>query len=214
MHYGWLAYGREVTLLAAVVLVRCAVASVAWRHARGLSHEACLVHPPSNTVHHRIRLTIEYGSPKSRHILLVPSRCTFSTQSVRGGAKRLAALLLVCLLIVGCTTPVGVERVDPQALYRTVTRNVLSSGDFRRSTRIVLTRWDLTRQFATNPEAALAALQSVVASGIAGSDEIFTLRSCRFNMASGRGSAPLPRCVGLCVRLPVSRWRGHAAEPL
>ena len=119
--------------------------------------------------------------------MLVPSRCTFSTQSVRGGARRLAALLLVCRLIVGCTTPVGVERVDPQALYRTVTRNVLSSGKLSESTRIVLTRWDLTGQFAANPEAALAALQSAVASGIAGSDEVFALAELSFQHAERTG---------------------------
>jgi hypothetical protein len=94
---------------------------------------------------------------------------------------------LVCLLIVGCTTPVGVERVDPQALYRTVTRNVLSSGKLSESTRIVLTRWDLTGQFATNPEAALAALQSAVASGIAGSDEVFALAELSFQHAERTG---------------------------
>ena len=96
-------------------------------------------------------------------------------------------LLLICLGVAGCTTPVSVERVDPQAHYRELTRNVLSSGDLSESSRIVLTRWDLNQQFATDPEIALAALQAKVADGAAGSDEVFALAEMSFQHAARTG---------------------------
>jgi pimeloyl-ACP methyl ester carboxylesterase len=127
------------------------------------------------------------GSSKPRFILLFPSGYGFCTRSTWRGAGWLAAVLLSCLVIAGCTTPIGVERVDPQALYRVMTRNVLSSGDLSESSRIVLTRWDLTGKFKTDPEAALAELQSKVADGTAGSDEVFALAELSFQYAEWTG---------------------------
>ncbi len=96
-------------------------------------------------------------------------------------------LLLGCVAIAGCTTPIGVQRVDPQVAYQERTRDVLSSGDLSESSRIVLTRWDLNKQFATDPEAALAALQAKVADGTAGSDEVFALAEMSFQHAERTG---------------------------
>jgi PGAP1-like protein len=119
--------------------------------------------------------------------LLFPSGHSFYTRSTLRGLGWLAAILLSCLVIAGCTTPIGVERVDPRALYRVMTRNVLSSGDLSESSRIVLTRWDLTGKFKTAPEAALAELQSKVVGGTAGSDEIFALAELSFQYAERTG---------------------------
>src|SRR5580698_4452558 len=105
------------------------------------------------------------GSLKPRFILLLPFGRTFCTRSIRLGSGWLIAVLLGCLVIAGCTTPVGVERADPQAVYR------------------VLTRWDLTGRFAADPEAALAALHSKVADGVAGSDEVFALAELSYQHA-------------------------------
>jgi pimeloyl-ACP methyl ester carboxylesterase len=109
------------------------------------------------------------------------------TRSIPQGAGWLAAVLLCCLAIAGCTTPVGVERVDPQVVYQQQTRNVLSGGDLSQSSRIVLTRWDLNERFATDPEAALAALQAKIADGTAGGDEIFALAEMSFQHAERTG---------------------------
>ena len=111
----------------------------------------------------------------------------FRIRLLRPGVGRLAAVLLCCLAITGCATPISVERVDPQAFYRKLNRNVLSSGDLSGSTRIVLTRWALSKRYATNPEAALAALQAKVADGTAGSDEIFALAEMSFQHAERTG---------------------------
>lgn len=100
----------------------------------------------------------------------------------------LIAVLLGCLAIAGCTTPVGVERVDPQVVYQSMTRNVLSSGDLSEASRIVLTRWGLNEQFAADPEAAVAMLQAKVADGTAGSDEVFALSELSFQHAQRTGS--------------------------
>jgi pimeloyl-ACP methyl ester carboxylesterase len=119
--------------------------------------------------------------------LLLPFGRTFCTRSIRLGSGWLIAVLLGCLVIAGCTTPVGVERADPQAVYRVLTRNILSGGDISESSRIVLTRWDLTGRFAADPEAALAALHSKVADGVAGSDEVFALAELSYQHAEQTG---------------------------
>jgi pimeloyl-ACP methyl ester carboxylesterase len=103
------------------------------------------------------------------------------------GPALLTAVLLCCLAIAGCTTPVSVERVDPQVIYQEQTSNVLAGGDLSQSSHIVLTRWDLTERFATDPEGALAALHAHVADGTAGSDEIFALAELSFRNAERTG---------------------------
>ena len=85
-------------------------------------------------------------------MVLFPSSKTFRSRSIRQSSGWLIAVLLSCLAIAGCTTPIGVERVDPQVVYREQTRNVLAGGDLSQSTRIVLTRWDLNDRFATDPQ--------------------------------------------------------------
>ncbi|HET6237259.1 MAG TPA: alpha/beta fold hydrolase [Acetobacteraceae bacterium] len=120
-------------------------------------------------------------------MLLFPLNKTFRARLIRQSSGWLIAVLLSCLAIAGCTTPIGVERVDPQIVYREQTRNVLAGGDLSESTRIVLTRWDLNDRFATDPQAALAALQAKVADGTAGSDEIFALAELSFQHARQTG---------------------------
>jgi pimeloyl-ACP methyl ester carboxylesterase len=120
-------------------------------------------------------------------MLLFLSGRPFHARLRRRASTRLAVVLLCCLVIVGCTSPVGVERVDPQTLYRAQTRNVLASGDLSEATRIVLTRSDLTERFATDPEAALATLQAELADGTAGSDDIFALAELSFQHAEQTG---------------------------
>ena len=95
--------------------------------------------------------------------------------------------LIGSLAIAGCTTPVGVERVDPQILYQQQTRNVLDSGDPSEASRNVLTRWNLNQQFTTDPVAALAALRATVVNGTGGSDEAFALAELSFQHAGQTG---------------------------
>jgi pimeloyl-ACP methyl ester carboxylesterase len=94
---------------------------------------------------------------------------------------------LGCLAIAGCTTPVSVAQVDPQAAYQEQTRNVLSDGELSEASRIVLTRWGLNRRYAADPDAALAALQAKIADGTGGSDEIFALAEMSLQHAQQTG---------------------------
>ncbi len=101
----------------------------------------------------------------------------------RPGSYGWIAVLLLCVAVAACTTPVGVERVDLQTIYGELGRNVLSDGELSAPTQHVLTRWGLNQQFATAPEAALEALHMKVGDGIAGSDEIFALAELSFQHA-------------------------------
>ncbi|HUM18434.1 MAG TPA: hypothetical protein VL086_22265 [Candidatus Nitrosotalea sp.] len=76
-------------------------------------------------------------------------------------SNRLApgVLLGVLLLACACATPVGVTRVDTQAMYRGLTANVLSTGDPSPYSEQLLRRLGLTERFEEHPEAVLAGLR-------------------------------------------------------
>ncbi len=94
-------------------------------------------------------------------------------------------LVLACSL--GCSTPVGVARVDPRRVYRTLTSNVLSTGELSNPTRNVLYRRDLFERFEKNPQSAIRTLHAAVAEGRAGRDEIFALAELSFVHAGRSG---------------------------
>lgn len=71
----------------------------------------------------------------------------------------LSLLAAILLLASACATPVGVTRVDTQAMYRSVTANVLSSDRPSQYSQQLLTRLGLEERFDTNPEVVLAALR-------------------------------------------------------
>lgn len=112
---------------------------------------------------------------------------TFRIRTIRCGSIWLIITLFGSLAIAGCTTPVGVERADPQTLYQQQTRNVLDSRDPSEASRIVLTRWNLNQQFTTDPAGALAALRATVVNGSGGSDETFALAELSFQHAEQTG---------------------------
>jgi len=63
------------------------------------------------------------------------------------------------LLVSACATPIGVTRVDPQEVYRSLTASVLSSGRPSAATAQVLVRTGLAQRFHDDPEGTLAALR-------------------------------------------------------
>jgi len=103
----------------------------------------------------------------------------------RGCALALAILILASNL--GCSTPVGVARVDPRVVYRTLTSNVLSTGEPSNPTRNVLFRRGLYERFESKPPSALRRLHAAVASGRGGRDDIFALAELSFVYASHTG---------------------------
>ncbi len=71
-------------------------------------------------------------------------------------------LLLILTLACGCSTPVGVKRVDPTLVHRDLTSNVLSTGRLSVQTQIVLNRNDLYKLFKQKPEQSIAKLQRIL----------------------------------------------------
>ena len=68
-------------------------------------------------------------------------------------------VLMVCLvLLFGCATPIGVNKVSPRESYQGVYANPLNSGALSDSARYVLNRYDLLKNFEKEPAATLAAL--------------------------------------------------------
>src|SRR5215813_2150398 len=83
-----------------------------------------------------------------------------STKAI--GKVGAGALLGLALVTATCATPVGVRRVGTQEAHEQLTANVLSSGVPSTYSLQVLSRQDLTEQFADDPEGALATLHARV----------------------------------------------------
>ena len=69
-----------------------------------------------------------------------------------------AILLLLSSIMAGCATPIGVTRVSPREAYEDAYANPLSTGVASDQTHAVLVRYDLDRQFESDPAKAIAAL--------------------------------------------------------
>jgi pimeloyl-ACP methyl ester carboxylesterase len=74
-------------------------------------------------------------------------------------STRLLLLSWLLLLVSACATPIGVTRVDPQEVYRSLTSSVLSTGRPSAATAQVLVRTGLAQRFQDDPEGTLAALR-------------------------------------------------------
>jgi hypothetical protein len=72
---------------------------------------------------------------------------------------RLLLLSWLLLLVSACATPIGVSRVDTQAVYRSLTASVLSTDRPSAPTEQVLVRTGLAQRFHEDPEGTLAALR-------------------------------------------------------
>ncbi len=110
-----------------------------------------------------------------------------ATALKRGRACALPLAILILASSLACSTPVGVVRVDPRAVYRSLTSNVLSTGELSNPTRNVLYRRDLFETFADKPQRVLARLHAAVADGRGSRDEIFALAELSFIHASRTG---------------------------
>jgi pimeloyl-ACP methyl ester carboxylesterase len=74
-------------------------------------------------------------------------------------ALRLTALILAfSLLIAGCSTPIGVRRLDPGAAYHAGSSSPLNGNGAQSATTVILHRFSLTEKFRTDPNAALQIL--------------------------------------------------------
>jgi hypothetical protein len=93
-------------------------------------------------------------------------------------SRTLAVLVSALVLASGCATPIGVTRGDTQTVYRTLTRNVLSTGEPSAVTEHALQRLGLVEAFKDEPAATLDQIRG---SGVGLSrDRLFTLAELSF----------------------------------
>ncbi len=87
-----------------------------------------------------------------------------------------------CLaLLAACgATPVGVKRMNPQAVQRELTRSILTSDTLSTPTRNALFQHDLVQRWEDDPGGAIAALHAVVAPGDAPRNDIFAMAELSF----------------------------------
>jgi hypothetical protein len=107
-------------------------------------------------------------------------------------ARRDVALLglgLALSLVAACATPVGVARLDPQAVHRELTSNVLSTGALSQFTQNVLRQYALDELAEKDAEVALAELHAAV-SVAPPPDVLFALAELSFQHAEGGGGRP------------------------
>ena len=82
--------------------------------------------------------------------------------------------------LVGCATPVSVERLDARAVHRELTANALTANELSQSASNVLRRWVLSERYESNPEEAINALHAIVIDGRGDEDELITLAEMAF----------------------------------
>src|SRR4051794_29525447 len=92
------------------------------------------------------------------------------------------AILAVHLL--GCGTPIQVQRADPRSIERELDRNVISSGELSEATRVVLHREGLENRFATDPDGAIANLHRITATAKSYPAALFALAEMSFRRAT------------------------------
>ena len=69
--------------------------------------------------------------------------------------------LAALLVMAGCTTPIGADKVSPRQAYQNLHENALTSGQFSADARRVLNRYGLETAFKKNPDATLEKLQAI-----------------------------------------------------
>ena len=104
------------------------------------------------------------------------------------------ATLTVCagvlILLAACATPIQVERVNPGAVQRELTSNVISSGQISPETQIVLQQRDLWQLYKSDPETAIAILHRTVVNGEPSPDAVFALAEMSFRYAEHTDKNP------------------------
>jgi pimeloyl-ACP methyl ester carboxylesterase len=70
----------------------------------------------------------------------------------------LLVLSALCLLLAGCTAPMGADRSSPGAVYRELNRSAITSWDYSPETLQVLHRHELVSSFGKDPAGTLSLL--------------------------------------------------------
>ncbi|MCX5905505.1 MAG: hypothetical protein NTV89_19010 [Proteobacteria bacterium] len=97
-----------------------------------------------------------------------------------------AILLIVFVFTAGCATPVGVIKLDPKTVQRTLTANVLSNGNLSAFSAQILNRFGLLDEFNHHPAQVITKLYTGLP-GVSASERLFTLAETSF-LYAGRSS--------------------------
>jgi hypothetical protein len=100
---------------------------------------------------------------------------------------RLRAVAVLALAAVACGPPVHVSRESPQSVTADLERSVLNSNRPSLFSENALYRWDLARQYAKHPDAALLALHTKALADPAARSAVFTLAELCFDRAKRTG---------------------------
>jgi pimeloyl-ACP methyl ester carboxylesterase len=88
-------------------------------------------------------------------------------------------MLISLVFTTGCATPVGVKKLDPKAVQRTLTANVLTSDTVSPFTAQILNRFGLAEEFQHEPEKVISKIHSGLA-GVSESERLFALAELSF----------------------------------
>jgi pimeloyl-ACP methyl ester carboxylesterase len=95
----------------------------------------------------------------------------------------MAALLVLCLTLAACGTPISVERMDARTVQLELTSNALTTGRLSESTQIVLRRLDLLGVYNEDRPAAIRSLTAIQAADIDNRDLVYALAEMAFLQA-------------------------------
>jgi len=110
----------------------------------------------------------------------VPSASRIGRWAARGGAPAACALLIV--LLTGCVSPIGVNRISAREANNALSADVLTTGQVGPDTNQFLSRLDLTQRYQEDPQGTIA----VIHSGLGQADEparLFVLAELSFAYA-------------------------------
>ncbi len=100
------------------------------------------------------------------------------------------AALVACLMVAGCAAPFGVRRAAPEKVHRSLTSNVLSTGELSNGSQIALHRRNLTETYRAHPEATLRSLHGELEAERLSHDDLFVLAELSYQHGSGKGGKP------------------------
>lgn len=104
--------------------------------------------------------------------------------------RSLSFLLALALLLSGCTAPVSVERLSPQASYARLNRTALSSDTPSETTLTVLRRHGLLEYWRSNPAGSIALLRQAVVGRPGEWQELFALAELSYLRGRREESRP------------------------
>jgi pimeloyl-ACP methyl ester carboxylesterase len=100
---------------------------------------------------------------------------------------RHAALAALLAAATACASPAGIRRVDARDVHRTLTTNVLSTGELSVPSRQILQRYGLHQRFEDDAAAAIAELHASLGEGGRSGDRLFALAELSFWLGERRG---------------------------